>query len=745
MRQCFCFKRVPAHTPDLPTPENFIEQLLDDEGRAFNLAEVGGFFTGPDAEWVSQYRRAFAAAADKIGSDTSFIERLSYVAARLLPDDALTFSPGVLRNLLDLGVYEVISLEDWVTKRTVRHVGAGEARGSTELSGSDKRAYEDTLISFMGGWERLLQTLIFALGLERRGGSAASSDVWRVFTTSFPVLQAHLRNTAYFFAASVWNDDPLGTERFRDLLLRWLEPFHADLQSAYLFSNTLLFTPDIVDRAWPRVQAGVARYVRFPQEHIQAAPVSGMVLWELHADVVCVSGLVALHWYATDRQSSETASQGALRMLSREVQATEGSTLTDTPPKTTFRLLFDLLLRYGLSPRLAEARYSATIDALVRYLTNPASPRMVSGRVYGGFGIDGLDTLRPVLLAAMAATLPERGDDGIAALVDELKDDPLFQAYKTVRTFVWTMQQVVQFLADSESLEVYRKAARVLRSDLDLPAATARLRSIFSTAVDTFETLQKERLRTAPLDDERMALVRRRITENVLAFGPSITCFHGYSIRRREIGDLTPTVSEFGAIDKGSFVSPEMSNLSFDDLPPLFVDASRIALTDFVWRGLYQRPKRVVAVDVSDGTAAFWRRVTEEAPSVGPAPVVVVPYPDFGDDIVQASLRMPGAELMGFNVTMIPNIPTGGGTGYLGTIDGVHVYSARIMVEAAVLCSGHLIKGIEYGIVHGKDDIVDVGFIDGEDLSNCRVRLTFAQHIEWADNEVVEFMMLDRN
>lgn len=73
-------------------------------------------------------------------------------------------------------------------------------------------------------------------------------------------------------------------------------------------------------------------------------------------------------------------------------------------------MLFDFAIRYALNPRFAEARYSATIDGLVRFLTELASPRMVSGRVYGGWGIDGFETLRPVLLGAMAANLPAQGE-----------------------------------------------------------------------------------------------------------------------------------------------------------------------------------------------------------------------------------------------------------------------------------------------------------------------------------------------
>ena len=456
--------------------------------------------------------------------------------------------------------------------------------------------------------------------------------------------------------------------------------------------------------------------MQFHQENVPPGPVSGMLLWESHCDVVCVSGLVALHWFATGRQPSETAAQAGVLTLQREVRASDGSNLTETAPKTTFRLLFDLAVRYALNPRFAEARYSGTIDGLVQYLTNLASPRMVSGRVYGGFGIDGFDTLRPVLLAAMAANLPQQGDDGIATLVEGMKIDPLFQSDKTVRTFIWTMQQMVQFLTDAQAVEVFEKAAHAFDGELDLGPAVTRLRDILGVVITAFETLRKERLRTAPLDESRMALVRQRITENVLAHGPTIACFQGYPIRRSDCVDIPTAEKEFGTIDKGSFVTPEMSNLTFDELPPLFVDVSRECLAELVWHGLYQRPKRIVSIDVSIGTETFWRRVIEEASTVGPAPIVIIPYPRFGEAITAATLRVPGAGLAGFNISHVANMPSGRGTGYLGTIEGTHVYSSQMMASRALLCSSQIIRAIQYGVVHGQSDIVDFAFVDGEDL-----------------------------
>ena len=610
---------------------------------------------------------------------------------------------------------------------------------STTLTGSDKRAYENVLIGFVGGWEAVAQTLISSFGIKRRPNADAASEQWSVFGKSFPVLQAHLHYVAYFLAAAVWNDDALGADRFRDLLLRWLQPFYANLQAAYLFSSTLILTPDLVTQEWTNVEAEVARRMRFHQEAAAPGPASGILLWEVYCDVICISGLVALYWYATNQQPSETAAQAAILTLRQQKRTSDGSDLTVTTPKTTFRLLFDFAIRYALNPRFVQGRYSAAIDELVSFLTNLATPRMVSGRVYGGFGIDGFETLRPVLLAVMVANLPARGDDGVATVVEDLKNDPMFQDDAAVRNFIWTMQQMVQAVSGAQEDEVFKKAAQTFSKGLDLTTATDGLRQILTSVVFAFETLRKERLRAAPLDDELMEIVRHRITEGVLARGPDIACFGGYHIGRDPSGTIAAAETEFGVVSKGSFVRPDMAGVDFNELPKMFVQVSRDYLANLVWQGLFHRPKRIVTIDLSEGTSAFWHRVIVEAPEVGPEPIVLVPFSVLGEEISSAAHRLMSHGLPYFEIIRAANVPSGGGTAYLGTIEGIHVYSTHMMETSAILCSRRLLREISYGIVRGANDIVDFWLVESENPEASQVRLKFAQLIHWADYVFVEF------
>jgi hypothetical protein len=119
--------------------------------------------------------------------------------------------------------------------------------------------------------------------------------------------------------------------------------------------------------------------------------------------------------------------------------------------------------------------------------------------------------------------------------------------------------------------------------------------------------------------------------------------------------------------------------------------------------------------------------------------MVLVPFARIGEEITMASSL--GGGPAGLNTRGDTAMPSGGGTAYMGTIDGIHVYTAQGLTQQAILCSGRLLRVISYGVVRGRDEIADFSFVDGDDLQKSRVRLKFAQRIEWADDVFVEFTL----
>ena len=204
----------------------------DDKGSPFSYAEIAGdLLSAPYHDWVREYLRLFQRAADRIGQDNYFITALAHVPLRLMPKDAQGLSPAITSGILDLSIILVSRLEDWMTRRlTVENTATGPASFRLVLSGSDRSAFSEVVVDVIGAWESLLQLVGSYYGWHRKTKLPAMAQ-WEIVSKSWPFLWHHLRNTAYFVTAAVWNEDEIGAERFR---IRWFDGrrfFHSNYRT----------------------------------------------------------------------------------------------------------------------------------------------------------------------------------------------------------------------------------------------------------------------------------------------------------------------------------------------------------------------------------------------------------------------------------------------------------------------------------------------------------------------------------
>lgn len=95
----------------------------------------------------------------------------------------------------------------------------------------------------------------------------------------------------------------------------------------------------------------------------------------------------------------------------------------------------------------------------------------------------------------------------------------------------------------------------------------------------------------------------------------------------------------------------------------------------------------------------------------------------------------------GFEIAREQNVESGAGFGYMGTINGIRVYTADIADEA-ILCSRNSVDRITYGIVWPPDQLVDISFDDAESTT-CAANLTFQQIVSWAEFQYVKFTFME--
>jgi hypothetical protein len=430
VRLCFRFARTEKEARDPLTPDDFMGDLTDRlagqidrravsgvssalkelvayhafilatqdtatvTGEAINLAQIGGVFgfDRPDQSWIRLYRRIYFVAVDKMDAEPEIIDRLGYVARSLVPPDARAVSPAIVTTLLDLGYFEVLALEAWLARRTtVEHDATEEAQPRLVLAGADRRTYERALIGFIGAWESTLQIASIAYKW-RESESGADAVQWASRSKAWPFIQAHLHSCAYFFVLAVWNEDEMGSDRYRDMFLRWLNPFYDELRNDFAYQHPEFLLPsEVFGKEWAAATETARAFSRGFPGRLSPKSVTGITLRTAHDDVLVVSAAIALSWAIEGNQSTNIASRQAIALLQRTILADQGSTLlAGVQQVSPFWVALSLVLKTSVGSRFEnDVSYVASLNGLVDRLSTMSERRIVSGRIYSSQGVGG--------------------------------------------------------------------------------------------------------------------------------------------------------------------------------------------------------------------------------------------------------------------------------------------------------------------------------------------------------------------
>ena len=767
----FRFSRVDERARDLPTPNEFIEELADklvgqitkssitgfkaamdeltryhrflldtqatrdDQGRLLNLAQVGGFLQRPDEGWIQLYRRVLDVAAQKIGSEPHFMDRLGHLTQALLPTDATGASPQVITTLLELGKLEVIVLEIWFTRHSLTEApAAGDATTQlrTPLAGSDQRAFEGIIRNFVGSWETVLKLGLIAYkhsDLKR----APPADHWAGLASSWPFLRAHLHACAYFFAFAVWNEDELSAERYRDLLIRWLQPFYDEVRDHYLFHRTAILTPALASGDWAAAGRIARLASRFPTlDRFTPGGVFGAVVKGAYEDVVVVSAALALSWFMNQAQTSDIGARAADRLLRKQPLPGQGSDLIGPGANASaFQRVTATVLRSSLGS--GDARYGASLDGLVMTLKTLSSGPMVPGRSYAGWGADDVDSLSPALLAMLAAHAPAEGDEGLREWLTWLvaADGVFADREAELRTLSDALRAYATSL-EGLNAEVLARGVAALDPHADPVAGRARVAEILADAISVIENAHLLRLRATPVDPAKLAAMSAGLADALLRDGPAVYFLSDLTVEQGHTPSDAMQEETFYEFDKGAFVTPLLSVLDFDAYDA--VEMVRTLAANHVIAEFNARPREHVLID--GGLEAFWRTVVERAKAIT-RPLLLVPSGEIADNVAMRPYGGGGLLPDEFQVDHQPNMPGGGGVGYVGTVEGIHVFQCALAPGRARLYSGGCLQRVIYEPLRSVDTIADVEFVEGENPQRSGLLIKIAQTLQWSDDPII--------
>jgi hypothetical protein len=127
---------------------------------------------------------------------------------------------------------------------------------------------------------------------------------------------------------------------------------------------------------------------------------------------------------------------------------------------------------------------------------------------------------------------------------------------------------------------------------------------------------------------------------------------------------------------------------------------------------------------------------------VGPAATFVTEFDPIGDSVSRwihspADQRPPDRL-----IEYVQGRPSGGGTAYVGAIDGVEVFTADVEDGHSYLFSALMLETVSYLLVT-PDAFVSLEFEEGDNPWGGRVVVRFAQHVVWRDTPIIDLVTED--
>lgn len=712
----------------------------DRSGTAFNFSEVAGnAWQAPYQEWITQYRRLFERAADRLADDNHFICSLAYAPSRLLPgrgDPEL--SPNVVRAILDLGPMLVARLQAWVTKRTTVETRAGQAAESRlTLGGSDAKAYDNVMLDIVGTWESLLRHPPVMYGWHEHG-EQTDAERWAAFRASWPFLWQHLTNTAYCLATAVWNEDETGSALFCEALLRWAHALDHRLDDPAELRHRRLLFPSILDLDWSEAisRAAPLGYDYMPTPTPDQLFTS--VIRGAHDDTVLLTAMLLLFWTMNKKQASDIGARSARALLDRV--ASDDEHRHAGRQQLSFRSLFLDLLRLEMSEgRYHDGSYSAELNHLVAMLDNMTERRVVPGRVFTPSTLHGREGLLLSNLVILLVHVPDKGDDGLLERITALanEEEVLPEGDGSLRDI---LRQLERFQSTLEQpFSSVDHGVQLLGQGRDAEHAKARLLHIIAEASNAIKEKRQQRLQVRPADPAKLERLRSAIEKSLLTAEVEAPFFRGANVCRAT-GDAGAEWLDmnFSGIEKAQLTEPPMDvpNLDFE---AMLVSGARRMAGQHAWTAFCRRPRieRKVAARAED--EAFWRDLAPLIPQVGPDPVLIVSRNAEGQEL-RRLLYAPAADRPKLAIEQRPR--DGKGASYIATFEGVDVFGAELPPGEAWLFSATVLREVRYAETEAAGRYAELTFELGEEMKGT-LRVRMRQTLEWSDTPIFELKAPD--
>ena len=128
------------------------------------------------------------------------------------------------------------------------------------------------------------------------------------------------------------------------------------------------------------------------------------------------------------------------------------------------------------------------IDGVIKEIRKARSRPLIAGRVYSGWGGDGIESLEIETLAVMASTLPATGDDGVSLLLEHWLAKPSFlENDKAMQSVIAAFNRLISAMDVGFDAVRFEKGVRVHCVIGIIDALRDRLRAVLVMLRDLVE------------------------------------------------------------------------------------------------------------------------------------------------------------------------------------------------------------------------------------------------------------------
>ena len=365
-------------------------EFTDEQGKHDNYTRIGNrsvAFNLPVYQtWSESITDISQLAVEKIFHDGSFFRKLVYAPTKLFAWLADTAHPDLLSHFIDLKYRFFADLGAWWVKSieqqgVIEHGPSNPASLRPPFFGT----YDSVLRLYVGAWESLKNYNF----LSRKNAVVE----WKELGGAGRFYEQHLLHTSVMLMQCIHRGDETGMEWMLDVLLKWFPELESEFDvHPYFLKREKLVTFQITTESWEEAKSAIDIEGGNSLDEGSRKALFAVALRNYWIDACCVvSYMTAI--FGRDCTKENSLQVRLLRYVLSGTTPHAGSEPFQAGRAigSATDLLIAIIRQYHSQGSYLQG-YRARLDSFVDRARSLTKERMVSSRVYSGWGRDDLSS-----------------------------------------------------------------------------------------------------------------------------------------------------------------------------------------------------------------------------------------------------------------------------------------------------------------------------------------------------------------